>query len=224
MGYYINLKDISIDQLKVILLHADLLPSRNVLKENIDARFNIINEHNISHVEELQKTLKSNKKLQEFVKLSGLEEDYLKILIREINSYHPKPNKFKDFPNIEVEVVSKLESEGVTNTFQLYDQVLNLERRIELSKRTGIEISEIVRLTKLADLSRIRWVNHTFAYVLLEAGYDTAEKVANADYEELYHTVISLNDERRIYKGNIGMHDMKLCVQAAKEVSIDVIY
>ena len=71
---------------------------------------------------------------------------------------------------------------------------------------------------------RIKWVNHTFAYVLLEAGYDTAEKVADADYKELYEKVKKLNEEREIYKGHIGVHDMKLCVEAAKDVSLEVEY
>jgi hypothetical protein len=67
-------------------------------------------------------------------------------------------------------------------------------------------------------------VNHTFAYVLLEAGYDTAEKVADADYQELYEKVKKLNEEREIYKGPIGVHDMKLCVDAAKDLTLDIEY
>jgi len=224
MGYYINISDISIDQLKEILHHADLLPSRHILKENIDARLDVIKGQNISNVEALQKSLSSNKKLQEFSKLSGLEEGYLKILVREINSYQPKPNKIKDFPNIDLTVVSKLEVEGINNTFQLYSRVLNREGRIELAKKVELDINEIDRLTKLADLSRIRWVNHTFAYVLLEAGYGTAEKVASADYKELYNTVIAMNEERKLYKGHIGVHDMKLCVEAARGLSTDITY
>ena len=81
-----------------------------------------------------------------------------------------------------------------------------------------------MKLAKLTDLSRIRWVNHTFAYVLLEAGYDTAEKVAAADYKALYETVKTLNEEREIYKGHIGVHDMKLCVEAAEDVSLEIEY
>ena len=81
-----------------------------------------------------------------------------------------------------------------------------------------------MKLTKLTDLSRIRWVNHTFAFVLLEAGYDTVEKVANSDYKELYEKVKKLNEERNLYKGHIGLHDMKLCVEAAQDVSFEIEY
>ena len=61
-------------------------------------------------------------------------------------------------------------------------------------------------------------MNHTFAYVLLEAGYDTSAKVAQADPAQLYKDVKALNEAREIYKGQIGLHDMVLCVNAAKDV------
>ena len=67
-------------------------------------------------------------------------------------------------------------------------------------------------------------MNHTFAYVLLEAGYDSAEKVADADHQELFEKVKKLNEEREIYKGHIGVHDMKLCVEVAQTLSFDIQY
>jgi uncharacterized radical SAM superfamily protein len=81
-----------------------------------------------------------------------------------------------------------------------------------------------MKLAKLTDLSRIRWVNHTFAYVLLETGYDTAEKVANADYQELYKAVKQLNEEREIYNAHIGVRDMKMVVEAAKDLKFEIEY
>lgn len=79
-------------------------------------------------------------------------------------------------------------------------------------------------ITRATDLSRIKWVGHTFAYVLLKTGYDTAEKVANADYKELYLTIKQLNKEQTIYNGYIGEHDMKLCIEAAAILDFDVEY
>ena len=121
-------------------------------------------------------------------------------------------------------MILKLEKLGIKNTLQIFDKILSPQSRNEISIQTGISESEILKLAKLTDLSRIRWVNHTFAYVLLEAGFDTAEKVADADYKELYEKVKKLNEERGIYKAHIGLHDMKLCVEAAKDVSLDIEY
>ena len=224
MGYYIDLKNISIDKYKEILKSADLLPSRMILKNNIDDIFNIIKKQKIENVDELQRALKNKNKLQDFSKKSGIQEDYLKILIREVNSYRQSPNKIKDFPGISENVILKLENIGIKNTLQIFDKILTPQSRNEISSQTGISENEILKLAKLTDLSRIRWVNHTFAYVLLVAGYDTAQKVGDADYKELYEKIKKLNEEREIYKGHIGLHDMKLCVEAAKDVSLEIEY
>jgi hypothetical protein len=141
-----------------------------------------------------------------------------------VSSYRQRPDKIKDFPGVSEHVILKLENLGIKNTLQLFDKTLTPQSRNELSSQTGIREREILKLAKLTDLSRIRWVNHTFAYVLLETGYDTAEKVADADYRELYENVKKLNEEREIYKGHIGLHDMKLCIEAAMDVSLEIEY
>ncbi len=224
MGYYIDLESISIDKYKGILKVADLIPSRMILKENIDKNLDILKKHSIQNLDELQKALKDKSKLQEFSKQFSIPERYLEVLRAEINGYRQKPNRIKDFTCIAEDIVVKLEALGLKNTFQLYSEILTTKKRNELASKTGIDKNEIMKLAKLTDLSRIRWVNHTFSYVLLEAGYDTAKKVANADYNKMYKTIKHLNKEREIYKGNIGAHDMKLCVEAAQGLDFEIEY
>ena len=224
MGYYIDLESISIDQYKEILKSADLLPSWRILKTDIDKNFDVIQKQGISNLDELQKALKNSTKIQEFSRQSGVPESYLTVLRRVVNGYHPKPNRFRDFPNLMGEVVTKLEALGFKNTLQLYDEILTSEKRNALAEKMGITGNEVMKIARLTDLSRVRWVNHTFAYVLLEAGYPTAESVAHADYEEMYETIRELNKEREIYKGNIGAHDMKMCIEAAQGLDFEVEY
>jgi hypothetical protein len=222
MGYYIDLTSISIDEYKEKLKSADLLPSQMILKENIDEIFGRIKTQEIESVEELRKALGSKKKLQSFSEQSGISEDYLKILIRNVNSYRQRPSKIRDFPDVSEDTILRLEDLGTENTLQLYSRILTPQSRYEITSRTGISESDLLRLAKLADLCRIRWVSHTFAYVLLEAGYDTAEQVANADHSQLYEQVKKLNEERQIFRGRIGLHDMKLCVEAARELPFEI--
>ena len=80
----------------------------------------------------------------------------------------------------------------------------------------------ILHLAKLTDLSRIRWVNHTFAAILLAAGYENAAQVAKADPEQLHVDVKRVNEERGYFKGQIGLHDMVLTVNAAKDVAGEI--
>ena len=224
MGYYIDLKNISIDKYKEILKSAVLIPSWSVIERDIDKNFDIIKNHKVSNLDELLLALKDKDKIHEFSKQTGLQEDYLVILKRVVNGYRQKPNAIKDFTCVTEDTVVKLAKAGIKDTLRLYDNILTDKRREALSNETGISKDEMLKLAKLTDLSRIRWVNHTFAYVLLEAGYDSAEKVANADYQELYYAIKKLNEERKIYNAHIGVHDMKMVVEAAKELKFEIEY
>jgi hypothetical protein len=224
MGYYIDLKSISIDKYKEILKTVELIPSWKILGSDIDKNLDSIKKNNIKNLDELLITLKDKDKVQEFSKQSGLQEDYLAVLKRVVNGYRQKPNRIKDFTCVTEDTIVKLEKVGIKDTLKLYDVILTDEKRKALLNKTGINKDELMKLAKLTDLSRIRWVNHTFAYVLLEAGYDTAEKVASADYQELYQTVKQLNEERKIYNAHIGVRDMKICIDSAKDLDFEIEY
>ncbi|MGB5818178.1 MAG: DUF4332 domain-containing protein [Saonia sp.] len=224
MGYYIDLKSIGIDKYKEILRTTHMIPSWKVLENNIDENLDTIKKYNIENLDELLIALKDKDRIQEFSKKSGLPENYLTVLKRVVKGYRPKPNRIKDFPCISENTIYELEKSGIKNTLSLYEKVLTDKARKELSEKIGIGDNEIMVLTKLTDLSRIRWVNHTFAYVLLESGYDTAEKVAKADYLELYEKIKKLNKERQIYNAHIGANDMKMCIEAAKGLDIEIEY
>ncbi len=224
MGYYIDLKSISIDKYKEILKTTELIPSWKILERDIDKNLDTIKKYNIKNLDDLLMALKDKDKVREFSKRSGLQEDYLAVLKRVVNGYQQKPNRIRDFTCVTEDTAVKLEKIGIKNTLKLYDMILTDEKREALSNKTGISKDELMKLAKLTDLSRIRWVNHTFAYVLLEAGYDTVEKVSNADYQELYEKVKQLNEERNIYNAHIGIRDMKMVVEAAKDLNFEIEY
>ncbi len=224
MGYYIDFENISIESYRDELKTASLTKSRLILKENTTEVFSKIKKQNINNVDDLKKALKTKPKLKVFAEKSGINEEYLTILIREINSNRQKPNKIKDFPNIHGEIIKKLEGLGIKDTFQLFQRVLDKNDRKNFCKESGIDEEGVLKLAKLADLSRIRWVNHTFAYMLYEIGYDIVEKVINADYEQLHEKVNQFNKEQNIYKGHIGLNDIKLTIEASKKVSLDIEY
>ncbi|MEX0289372.1 MAG: DUF4332 domain-containing protein [Flavobacteriaceae bacterium] len=224
MGYYIDLKNISIDAYQDILKTTTLIPSWKVLENDIDENLSILKTHNINNLNELLVALKDKIKIQEFSRQSGLPEHYLAVLKRVVKGYRPKPNRIKDFACVGEDIILKLEKIGIKNTLKLYDEILTDEKRNQLSRKSGINKAEIMKLTQLTDLSRIRWVNHTFAYVLLEAGYDTVEKVANADYQEMYDTVKKLNEERKIYNAHIGANDMKMVIESAQTLELEIEY
>jgi hypothetical protein len=120
--------------------------------------------------------------------------------------------------------VDKLKKIGINDTYKLYNAVLTIEQRAELVRQIDIPPTDLLMLTKLADLSRIRWVNHTFACVLYKIGYDTAEKIAASDAQILYETVKQYNDANAVYKAHISVRDMKMCIDSAKLLTFEIEY
>lgn len=224
MGYYINFEELSLDKYRQILKSTPLIPSWKILADDIDKNLDVIKTHNVQNIAQLLTVLKDKNRIHEFSKKSGLSEDYLTVLNRVLKGYRHKPNRIEDFACLSEDTVIKLLAAGLKNTSHVYDEILISKKRNELSAKTGINKGEILRLTKLTDLSRIRWVNHTFACVLLEAGYDTTEKVAESNSQELYEMVKQLNDDRKIFKAHIGLRDMKLVIESAKMLDLEVKY
>ena len=161
-----------------------------------------------------QKVLKTKKNVTTFAAETGLPLDYLTVLRREVNSYQPRPINLKEFPGVDMEVVRTLEQQGSKNTKQLFPRVLTPKSREAFAKENQIAAEDLLELTKLTDVARMKWVGPKFARLLVESVYDTVENVANSNYEELYREIMRVNEEKGIYKGGLGLEDIKLWVTA----------
>lgn len=222
MSFYIDLAAISIDQYKKKLENADLVPSRQLLKQNTDVVFQKLKACGLKTTEDLFNALKTKTKVQHFSQKSNIDENYLTILIRELKGYRQPPVKICDFPKLGKEVVIALEKIGIKNTLQLFEHIKTHNDRHQLALRTGLDSNTILTLAKLTDLSRVRWVNHTFAYAMLNSEVECVEQLANISIELLHQKINETNTRLNLYKGKIGIHDMKLTIDSAKEMSIDV--
>jgi hypothetical protein len=223
-NYYINLETISLSDYKNELQNTELLPSRNIIKEEIENRFNILGQHEVKNLNDVLTLLKTPEKINAFARASGLSEEYLSILKREIASSQPKPVTLSEFPGIKKKTAKHLEKLGIKNTKQLFNFIKTDVQRKDLCKQTGISFDEILELTKLTDVSRIKWVGANFARLLVDSPYDTLEKVSKANYANIYEALVKINKERKYFKGMFGLNDMKLCVIAAKKVPKAITY
>lgn len=224
MGYYIDLEKISIDDYHEKLKSAYLPPSRLMLKDKLDERFGYFKGIGIKNIKELIQLLKKKDKLAEISKVDCLSGDYLTILLRELNSTLPKPNKISDFIEITKNTMDSLEKIGITNTEKLYNKVIKKSDRQKLANSTGIEYQDILELTKLSDLSRIKWVGATYAQMLYDLGVDTVEKVSESDPIDLHAKINQMIKEKNIFKGAIGLNDVKILIESANDLPLEIEY
>ncbi len=217
-SYYIDLEKYPLSKFKQELAESELLPSRKILKEQIDNRFKILESNGIKNLNDLSTSLKTPKKAKEFAGRSGLPQDYILILRREVNSYLPKPVNLEKFPGIEKDTLSKLNNIGIKNTAHLFKIIKTHEDRAKLAAETGINLEKILELTKLTDLSRVKWIGPIFARMFLDSETDTVEKLSNADAKTLYGKLTEINDKKGYTKGRFIESDVELCIKVSKIV------
>ena len=93
--------------------------------------------------------------------------------------------KLKDFIGVEQSYMKKLAKEGITTAKEMLYAGLNKQRRRELSRNTGIPLEDVLELVKLSDQARIGGHKKVRARLYHEAGFDTIDKMAACDSEQM---------------------------------------
>jgi len=215
MTYHIEDERVSLDDLRKRIEESDLVPSRLSLLDGLDTKMEALEQHGLSTLANLRKELKTAKRLEALSKATGIDTQYLILLRREIESYFPKPPALKAFDWLSGEEIAKLEEIGIKRTDAFYETASSVESRTELAELTGVDTAILETLVRLADLTRVQWVSPTAARMLMEAGYDSASKLATANAEDLCEALVRVNVGDRFFKGKIGLRDIKRLVRSA---------
>ncbi|MEE9308474.1 MAG: DUF4332 domain-containing protein [Spirochaetia bacterium] len=216
--YHLNLQDISLDQYKQTLKQAELIPSRRILKEQIDQRFERLQAQGISNLEDLLSAAKNAKKIADLANNTGLSEEYLTILRREVNALLPQPKNLRDFPGIEPSIVEKLAKRGIRNSKQLFLAARSKQERTQLSQAADIDPTKLLELVKLADLSRVYGVGPIFARFLFDAETETVETLSQANSEQLFRQLKKRYLEAGYSKADFKERDILFCIRMAKDL------
>lgn len=208
-GYMPDISKTSLEEFKNDLKTGRLLPSRKPLLDDIDEKFSRLKNTGIRNAADLKKKLRSNSSLKKFAKETGIPENYLKLLKREVNNLLPTPVKFIDIPNISEKIVKQLNSLEIVDTENLFPHVNDSESRQEFKKLSGFSTDEILWLTKLVDISRIKWVGPKLARLILDTEYDTVNKLANGDPSEVLKAFNKAKRIHKAYQGALGINDIE---------------
>jgi hypothetical protein len=208
-NYMPDLSKISLDEFKANLKTGRILPSRRSLLENIDIKFSKLQNAGLNNAETLRDTLKNSTKLKKLAEETDIEEKYLKILKREVNNLLPTPIKFIDIPDISKETLKKLISIGITDTESLFPYVCDIKSRNDFKSNYKFSEEEIQWLTKIVDVSRIKWVGPKLAGLIVDSNYDTVEKLANGKAAEVLKALNGAKNEKNNYQGSLGINDIE---------------
>ncbi len=200
MKYSIDLESLPIYEYKALLKQQNLLPGRRILWQGIEENFAFFERQGIKSIAELKKRISSPKKIATFASKSGISEEYLVILKREIGSIEQKPVSLSDFPGIDGSLLDQLSELGLITSKDYWNQ------------KQGFTDE----LFCLCDLVRINGVGPLAARAFYEAGYQSALDVSEADPQEMLEKVSEVNEIHRYYKARLGIKDMQFCIDFAR--------
>jgi hypothetical protein len=215
MSYYLDLKNILLDDYKEIIMTSYLIPSQLVLREDIDTHFNVIKNNNFRTLEELYLSIKTKKKALLFAEKLDLDESYIIVLRRSVSSYIAKPRLLNDYPFVTEKLEELFKNLDLKKSDQLYDYLESNDAKT-LSLILNLSEEDVNHLKYLMDVTRLRYVSPLFATVLVEAGYSSISLIADASIKDLHEAILRANKEKSIYKGNIGHTDSEFLIEDAK--------
>jgi hypothetical protein len=221
-----DLEQFSLEQLRAIVESGDLLPSEKVLEDEIPQRFAALESMGIRNLKELTTSLSTKKKIERFSQESGLPQDYLTVIRRRAGFYTPRPKPLKGMLGVEPEYVKCLAAAGIKNTKQLFERTKTRQGRAELSRKANVPDYALLKLTKLADLSRAPFVGPVYARLFYEAGADTLEKLAKSDSEDLLARIHEVNEEKNLTKAALPLSvaEMESFLEIARMIPITIEY
>jgi predicted flap endonuclease-1-like 5' DNA nuclease len=214
-SYHIDLQHIPLDEYKQTLKAAELIPSRRILKEQIDDRFSRLQAQGIANLAKFLEAVKSTGKIDDLAGKTYISVEYLTLLRREVNALLPNPKNLKNFPGIEPSIVEKLAARGIKNSKQLFESALTRRQRAEVVQEAGIDPEVLLELVKLSDLSRIYGVGPIFARLLYDAGYDSVEAIARADSPALFGRLSRAYLAAGNSRVDFTERDIAFCIQMA---------
>jgi hypothetical protein len=91
----------------------------------------------------------------------------------------------KDLRGVHLDDITRLEVIGISNAEQMLAAGRSPADREALARRTGIALQAILEYVKLSDLSRIPGLKTVRARLYYDGGFDTLDKIAASDPEDL---------------------------------------
>jgi len=213
-----DLSKITLNDLENTLTTGYVLPSRQVLKEDIRHRFGVLRSLGIHDLEILLDEMKNKGKVENLAKRSGLPLDYLTVLRREVNSYRSKPFPLSKIPEVDHTTIEAVNVIGIKSTQHMFERGRKRSDRANISKITGLPEEVILDLVKMSDLSRIMGVGPVFTRTFLNSGVDTVEKVSRSDPQVLFDRMVEFYKEQGFDKVDFVIRDIQWCIDMAQKL------
>jgi len=90
----------------------------------------------------------------------------------------------------------------------LFPSIKNINSRKEFEKKSGLSPEEVLWLTRIVDVSRIKWVGPKLARLIVDTKYNTVHKLAEANPSEALNALNEAKRVQKAYQGALGINDI----------------
>jgi predicted flap endonuclease-1-like 5' DNA nuclease len=112
----------------------------------------------------------------------------------------------------------KLRDIGITTTEQLLDKCCNMDGQIEVANYVGIEDFVIRKWASMSDLMRISGVEGQCSELMVYAGIESVQELAQQEASSLFNTLSSSNAEQHRVKDIPEITSLELMISQAKSL------
>ncbi len=216
VSYHIDPSLYTLRQMKDDLIGRQLIPSRVSLKEDLEAKFDLLQEQGIHTLQDLISALKNKKKLVELSTRTGINETYLVLLRREANSYLPNPVTLDRFSGFSTDVLEGLAKEGIKSSRHLFERAISDPGLRSLADESGIQREVLIELLGLSDLVRAYGVGPVFARILYDTGIHSIRQFRSYSPRQ----VVELYQEQTGKKADFTISDIKFSLELVKVLDL----
>lgn len=118
----------------------------------------------------------------------------------------------------------KLRKHGIRSTEALLKAGADPAGRRQLATGTGLDEDDILGWVNRADLMRVKGVGEEYSDLLEKSGVDTVKELRRRNPENLYKTMASVNEEKRLVRRAPSLSEVERWVDEAKSLPPVVTY
>ena len=214
-SYGLEMEAVSIEKFQKMLENKDLLPGRKILLEEMGERFAKLKAAGVLTMADLVTFLKTSKRVAQAAQATGIPEEYLKVLRREVGGYQPKPLRLAEFNTLSMAQVAALQAADIKTSFDLLREGASKTDRAALAAQTNLPEALILKLVRTADLCRVLGVGIVSAEVFLEAGVTSVGEMMTQPPVSMLERTTAVYAKREGGAAPITMNDILFCVDAA---------
>ncbi len=110
----------------------------------------------------------------------------------------------------------KLNTAGIVTTDDLLKEGATPAGRQALADKTGISLKLVAKWVSQADLFRVKGVGEEYAELILAAGVESVQALAQQDAAALHAKIVAINKEKDLVRQVPGASQVAGWVEAAK--------